>query len=157
MRPYFEKMTDLGKPLTEQQIKKAEENVKQIREVEKIIAGAVEKVKKAGLSGEEINKRGEMTVYQRLEYLLDPGPWCPLPTLFDPMDEESGTTGVVDGLGKISGKWAVGMGFDNKVMAGAWIAGQAENILRVTDISKRLQVPIVWLVYYSGVKIPDES
>ena len=77
MRPYFEKMTDLGKPLTEQQIKKAEENVKQIREVEKIIAGAVEKVKKAGLSGEEINKRGEMTVYQRLEYLLDPGTWCP--------------------------------------------------------------------------------
>jgi len=45
MKPYFEKMTDFGKPLTDQQIKKAEENVKQIREVEKTIAGALEKVK----------------------------------------------------------------------------------------------------------------
>src|SRR4030043_1930795 len=129
-------MNDLGKALTEQKIKNAEENVKQIKEVEKTIAGAVEKVKKAGLATEELNKRGEMTVYQRLEYLLDPGTWCPLHTLFDPMDEESGTTGVVDGLGRISGKWAVIIGFDNKVMAGGWVAGQSENILGGTARTK---------------------
>ena len=29
-------------------------------------------------------------------------------------------------IGKIEGKWAVIIGFDNKVMAGAWIAGQAQ-------------------------------
>src|SRR4030043_1535482 len=136
MKPYFEKMTDFGKPLTEAQTKRAEENVKQIKEVEKTVAEAVEKVKKAGLATEELNKRGEMTVYQRLEYLLDPGTWCPLHTLYDPMDEESGTTGVVDGLGKIRGKWAVVLGFDNKVMAGAWVAGQSENILGGTARTK---------------------
>src|SRR5512136_2188581 len=157
MKPYFEKMTYFGKPLTDLQTKRAEENVKQIREVEKTIAEAVDKVKKAGISAEEINKRGEKTVYQRLEYLLDPGTWCPLHTLFDPMDEESGTTGVVDGLGRISGKWAVVIGFDNKVMAGAWIAGQAENILRVTDMAKRLHIPLVWLVNCSGVKLPEQE
>jgi len=157
MKAYFEKMVDFGKPLTEKQIKSTEESVKQIREVEKKITEAVEKVKKAGISTEEINKRGEMTVYQRLEYLLDPGTWCPLHTLFDPMDEESGTTGVVDGLGKISGKWAVVIGFDNKVMAGAWIAGQAENILRVTDMAKNLHLPLVWLVNCSGVKLPEQE
>jgi len=157
MRPYFEKMTEFGKPLTERQIKSSEENVKQIREVEKQIAEAVEKVKKAGIPAEEINRRGELTVYQRLEYLIDPGTWCPLHTLFDPMDEESGTTGVVDGLGRISGKWAVVIGFDNKVMAGAWIAGQAENILRVTDIAKNLHLPLVWLVNCSGVKLPEQE
>ena len=157
MKPYFEKMTDFGKPLTEKQIKSTEENVKQIREVEKKIAEAVEKVKKAGLSSEAINKRGEMTVYQRLEYLLDPGTWCPLHTLFDPMNEESGTTGVVDGLGKINGKWAVIIGFDNKVIAGAWIAGQAENVLRVTDMAKNLHLPLVWLVNCSGVKLPEQE
>ncbi len=157
MKAYFEKMVDFGKPLTEKQIKSTEESVKQIREVEKKITEAVEKVKKAGISTEEINKRGEMTVYQRLEYLLDPGTWCPLHTLFDPMDEESGTTGVVDGLGKISGKWAVVIGFDNKVMAGAWIAGQAENILRVTDMAKNLYLPLVWLVNCSGVKLPEQE
>jgi len=57
------------------------------------------------------------------------------------MEEESGTTGVVDGLGRINGRWCVIIGFDNKVMAGAWIAGQSENILRVTDIAKRLHCP----------------
>ena len=157
MKPYFEKMNDFGRPLTEKQIKTTEENVKQIKEVENKIAEAVEKVRKAGISAEEINKRGEKTVYQRLEYLLDPGTWCPLHTLFDPMDEESGTTGVVDGLGRISGRWAVVIGFDNKVMAGAWIAGQAENILRVTDIAKNLHLPLVWLVNCSGVKLPEQE
>lgn len=157
MRPYFARMAEFGKPLTEKQIKSSEENAKQIKEVEDKIAEAVEKVKKAGIPAEEINKRGEMTVYQRLDYLLDPGTWCPLHTLFDPMDEESGTTGVVDGLGKINGRWAVIIGFDNKVIAGAWIAGQAENILRVTDMAKRLHLPLVWLVNCSGVKLPEQE
>ncbi len=157
MRPYFEKMPDIGKPLTENQMKKSEENVQQICAVEKQIAAAVEKVRKAGIPAEDVNKRGEMTVYQRLEYLLDPGTWCPLHTLYDPMEEESGTTGVVDGLGRISGRWAVVIGFDNKVLAGAWIPGQAENILRVTDMSKRLNIPLVWLVNCSGVKLPVQE
>jgi glutaconyl-CoA decarboxylase len=157
MWPYFRKMSDFGKPLTEAQIKRSEENVRQIREVERDLAERIQGVRQAGLPAEKLNARGEWTVYQRLEYLLDPGTWCPLHTLFDPMDEESGTTGVVDGLGKISGKWAVVIGFDNKVWAGAWIAGQAENILRVTDIAKRLHVPLVWLVNCSGVKLPEQE
>jgi glutaconyl-CoA decarboxylase len=157
MRPYFEKMSSFGKPLTESQIKNTEENVRQIKEAEKLVAEAVAKVKQAGIPAAEINKRGEMTVYQRLDYLLDPRTWCPLHTLFDPMQEESGTTGVVDGLGRIGGKWAVIIGFDNKVMAGAWIAGQAENILRVTDMAKRLHLPLVWLVNCSGVKLPEQE
>jgi len=156
MRPYFEKMTDLGKPLSDAQKKRMEESIKQIKEVEKELAEAVAKVKSAGLPVEILNKRGEWTVYQRLEYILDPGTWCPLHTLYDPMEEESGTTGVVDGLGRIGGKWAVIIGFDNKVMAGAWIAGQAENILRVTDLSKRLHNPLVWLVNCSGVKLTEQ-
>jgi glutaconyl-CoA decarboxylase len=157
MWPYFKKMTPLGKPLTDAQIKKSEESVRQIREVERDLAQRIEKVKNAGLPAEQLNARGEWTVYQRLEYLVDPGTWCPLHTLFDPMDEESGTTGVVDGIGKINGKWAVIIGFDNKVWAGAWVAGQAENILRVTDLAKRLHVPLVWLVNCSGVKLPEQE
>ena len=157
MRPYFERMTEFGKALSESQKKKMEESVNQIKEVEKDLGEGVEKAKNAGIPTERINKRGEMTVYQRLEYLLDPGTWCPLHTLFDPMDEESGTTGVVDGVGRISGKWAVIIGFDNKVIAGAWVGGQAENVLRVTDLAKRLHVPLVWLVNCSGVKLPEQE
>ncbi|HQO79096.1 MAG TPA: carboxyl transferase domain-containing protein [Thermodesulfobacteriota bacterium] len=157
MQPYFMKMPEFGKPLSDSVKKKMEESVTQLKEVEKGIDEAVEKVKNAGIETKTVNARGEMTVYQRLEYLVDPGTWCPLHTLYDPMDEESGTTGVVDGLARISGKWCVIIGFDNKVMAGAWIAGQAENILRVTDLSKRLNVPLVWLVNCSGVKLTEQE
>ncbi|MFQ5684581.1 MAG: acyl-CoA carboxylase subunit beta, partial [Candidatus Binatia bacterium] len=157
MRPYFEKMTEFGKPLSDSLKQRMRENVQQIKNAEEEIAEAVEKVKKAGLPAEVLKKRGEWTVYQRLEYLLDAGTWRPLHTLYDPENEESGTTGVVDGLGRISGRWAVVIGFDNKVMAGAWIAGQADNILRVTDMAKRLNVPVVWLVNCSGVKLTEQE
>lgn len=152
MRPYFEKMQDWGKP-----IKPNPANAEEIKKVEKEIEELIEQKKKAGLPQETLNKRGEWTVYQRLDYILDPGTWAPLHMLYDPMDEESGTTGVVDGLGRINGRWCVIIGFDNKVLAGAWIAGQADNILRVTDIAKRLHCPLVWLVNCSGVKLTEQE
>ncbi len=157
MRPYFEKMDDLGRPLKPSQIERMKDNVKSIEEVLKEIEKEIEKVKNAGLPSEKIHEKGQLTVWERIEYLVDPGTFCPLHTLYNPMDEESGTTGVVDGLCRISGRWCVLIGFDNKVMAGAWLPGQAENILRVTDIAKILNIPLVWLVNCSGVKLPEQE
>ncbi|MDR2018471.1 MAG: glutaconyl-CoA decarboxylase subunit alpha [Syntrophobacterales bacterium] len=152
MRPYFEKMQDWGKSA-----KVNAANAEEIKKVEQEISDLIEKNKNAGMPKEALNKRGEWTVHQRLEYIVDPGTWAPLHLLYDPMDEESGTTGVVDGLGRINGRWCVIIGFDNKVMAGAWIAGQSDNILRVTDMAKRLHCPLVWLVNCSGVKLPEQE
>ena len=157
MRPYFQNMAPIGKPLTDKQKETTLENVRQIKEVEKEIEAAIEEVKNAGLPLEVLKKRGQMSVWERIEYLVDPGTWCPLHTLYNPRFNEEGTTGVIDGLAKINGKWAVVIGFDNKVLAGAWIAGQAENQLRVTDIAKRLRVPLVWLVNCSGVKLTEQQ
>ena len=146
-------MPTFGKALKENVLKRMEPNRQQIAEVEAQITEEVEKVKNAGLPTEVIHKRGQMTVWERLEYLVDPGTWHPLHTIYNPKDNVEGSTGVIDGLARIGGKWAVVVGFDNKVMAGAWIPGQAENILRVTDMAKRLHVPLVWLVNCSGVKL----
>jgi len=157
MRPYFEKMTPIGKRLSEKQRESTKDNVEQIRKIEKEVEEAIEQVKNAGLPAEVIHKRGQMTIWERIEYLIDPGTWCPLHTLYNPQFNEEGTTGVVDGLALINGKWAVVIGFDNKVLAGAWIAGQADNQLRVTDIAKRLRVPLVWLVNCSGVKLTEQE
>ncbi|MDP6180978.1 MAG: carboxyl transferase domain-containing protein, partial [Desulfatiglandales bacterium] len=157
MRHYFEKMTPIGKPLTNSQKESAKGNVAQIGEEEKQVAEAIEAVKNAGIPAEVIKKRGQMTVWERIDYLIDPGTWCPLHTLYDPKLNEEGTTGVIDGLAKINGKWAVVIGFDNKVMAGAWISGQADNQLRVTDMAKRLHVPLVWIVNCSGVKLTEQQ
>jgi glutaconyl-CoA decarboxylase subunit alpha len=157
MRPYFEKMTPIGKALSASKIRDTEENVAQIRAVEQDIRQAVEKVKNAGLPTEKINQRGQLTLWQRLDYLLDPGSWCPLRSIFDPKQNEEGSTGVSSGLAKISGRWAVVIGFDNKVMAGAWVPGQSENVLRATDLAKRLRLPLVWLVNCSGVKLTEQQ
>ena len=157
MRPYFQNMDPFGKALKKGEIKRTEENIQKIGEAEGSIAEAVEKIKNAGLPEEKINSRGQMTVWQRLEYLVDEGTWCPLHTLYNPADNEEGTTNVIDGLGKINGKWAVIIGFDNKVMAGAWLPGQSENILRVTDLAARLNVPLIWLVNCSGAKLPEQE
>jgi glutaconyl-CoA decarboxylase len=157
MRPYFESMTPFGRKLNEGQLKSSEENITQIKAVEADVRAAVQKVKTSGFPEEKINARGEMTVWQRISYLVDPGTWCPLHTLYNPEGNEEGHTNVFDGLAKISGKWCVVIGFDNKVLAGAWVAGQPENILRVTNLAKRLNVPLVWLVNCSGVKLPEQE
>ncbi|MCG8564598.1 MAG: glutaconyl-CoA decarboxylase subunit alpha, partial [Desulfobacterales bacterium] len=157
MRQYFEKMEDFGSELNKGQILSSEKNINMVKEVEDSIDAEVDKVKNAGMPEEKINARGVMTVWQRLEYLVDPGTWHPLHTLFNPEDNVEGTTNVIDGLAKISGKWAVVIGFDNKVMAGAWVPGQPENIFRATNLAKRLNVPLVWLVNCSGVKLTDQE
>ena len=150
MKPYFEKMEAFGKALNEGQKKSSAENKTQIKAVEAEVKAEVEKAKLVGFPEEKINARGMMTIWQRLRYLVDPGTWCPLHTLYNPDDNPEGTTNVFDGLGKISGKWAVIIGFDNKLLAGAWVPGQYENILRATDLSKRLNIPLIWLVNCSG-------
>ena len=157
MRPYFEKMPVFGKPLKENRIARSQESRARLEAVEAEIAELKKLRQKVGIPAEKINERGGWTIWQRLEYLVDPGTWQPLHSLYNPEENEEGTTNVVDGLGKICGRWAVIIGFDNKVLAGAWIAGQPENILRVTDLAKRLNIPLVWLVNCSGVKLPDQE
>ena len=156
MRPYFEKMDDFGTELKEAQVKRAKKNIEEIQAIEDLINEEVLKVKNAGLPDEKIHSRGEMTLWERMEYLIDPGTWCPLHTIYNPLDNEEGTNNVYDGIGKISGKWAVIIGFNNKVMAGAWLPGQSDNILRVTDLAKRLNIPLVWIVNCSGAKLSHQ-
>jgi glutaconyl-CoA decarboxylase len=156
MKSYFEKMPALGRALGDRS-KADVDSIKKIFDIETALVSAVDKAKTAGFPTEKINARGQMTVWQRLAYLVDEESWHPLHTLYNPEENEEGTTNVFDGLGKIAGRWAVIIGFDNKVMAGAWLPGQSENILRVTDLAKRLNLPLVWLVNCSGVKLTEQE
>lgn len=157
MRPYFEHMDEFGKELKAGRIKRAAESLAKLQETEAAIDSEKKKVEEVGFPTEKINARGWMTVWQRLEYLVDEGSWRPLHTLYNPLDNAEGTTNVIDGLAKIEGRWAVVIGFDNKFMAGAWLPGQSENILRVTDLAMRLNIPLVWLVNCSGAKLPEQE
>jgi len=157
MKPYFESMPKFGKALKKGRIERAVESAESLRQAEEEIGQLKKDVESAGFPTEKINQRGMMTVWQRIEYLADPGSWRPLHSLYNPMDNSEGTTNVVDGLARIEGRWAVVIGFDNKVMAGAWLAGQSENILRVTDLAQRLNIPLVWLVNCSGAKLTEQE
>ena len=157
MRPYFEKMASFGKELKENRIIRTKESRAKLEAVETEISAARKARQDAGIPAAKINERGMLTVWQRLEYLVDKGSWCPLHSLYNPEDNPEGATNVVDGLGKIAGRWAVIIGFDNKVLAGAWVAGQPDNILRVTNLAKRLHIPLVWLVNCSGVQLPEQE
>ena len=157
MKPYFEHMDEFGKELKAGRIKRAAESLAKLRETEAAIDGEKKKVEEVGFPTDKINARGWLTVWQRLEYLVDEGSWRPLHTLYNPLDNAEGTTNVVDGLAKIEGRWAVVIGFDNKLMAGAWLPGQSENILRVTNLAMRLNIPLVWLVNCSGAKLPEQE
>ena len=158
MRQYFEKMpATFGKKLSDSEIKSASENLQQIKDEEKKLAEAVATVKNAGIPAEVLKKRGEKTVHERIELLVDPGTFMPLNTLYNPENNEEGTTGVVNGIGKINGKYASIIASDNKVLAGAWIPGQAENIFRAQDIAERLHIPLVWVLNCSGVKLTQQE
>ncbi|HDJ29258.1 MAG TPA: glutaconyl-CoA decarboxylase subunit alpha [Proteobacteria bacterium] len=157
MHSYFAEMPKFGKELKEKQKEKLAESVAKIKEVEQTVAAAVEKVKNAGIAAERLHKRGEWTAWERLDYLVDEGTWLPLNTLHDPAFNAEGTTGVINGIGKIAGKYASIIASDNKVLAGAWIAGQAENIFRAQDLAERLNIPLVWVLNCSGVKLTEQE
>jgi len=150
-------MPGFGKELKENRIARTKNSRAQLEAIEMEIAAARKAREEVGIPAATINQRGLLTVWQRLDYLVDKGTWRPLHSLYNPEENEEGTTNVADGIGKISGRWAVIIGFDNKVLAGAWIPGQAENILRVTNLAKRLHIPLVWLVNCSGAKLPDQE
>lgn len=94
MPKYFQNMPTVGIPLN----KIDEENEKIIREVEDEIKIASQEVLQAGRSDESLNKSGQMTAIQRIEKLIDAETWCPLNTLYNPENFETGT-GIVVYLG----------------------------------------------------------
>lgn len=157
MKPYFEKMMPMGKALRDSDLKAAKANITKLEEEERKILEQIEKINQAGLSLETLHRRGEKSAMERIEMLVDPGSFLPLNSLYDPYFNEEGTTGVINGLGKISGRYASIIASNNRVVAGAWIPGQAENVFRAQDIAQRLNIPLVWVLNCSGVKLTEQE
>ena len=153
MANYFKNMPIVGKALASINT----ENENALRAVEDEYFALVEEVQASGKTDEEINGKGEMTALQRIAELIDEGTWCPLNSLFNPEMNDNGSTGIIKGLAKISGKWALIVASDNKKLAGAWVPGQAENLIRASDVAKNLRVPLVYVLNCSGVKFDEQE
>ena len=153
MPKYFQNMSTVGKGLTA----KNAENEASIKAVEEELTKLIKEIQAEGRPDESMNKVGQMTALQRVNALVDKGTWCPLNSLFNPEGNSNGSTSIVKGLGRINGKWAVIVASDNKKKAGAWVAGQAENLLRASDTAKCLNIPLVYVLQCSGVDFPEQE
>ncbi len=145
-------MEQIGKELT----RIDEQNEQQVREVEDKIAKLIEELHAAGTPDEKIAEKGQLTALQRIAELIDEGTWCPLNSLYNPEDFET-ATGIVKGLGRINGKWAMIVASDNKKIVGAWVPGQSDNLLRASDTAKCLGIPLVYILNCSGVKLDEQE
>ena len=148
MPSYFQSMPVIGKDLSAFH----EDNAAEIQAVEQEIHEIREAALEAGKSTEALNESGQWTAMQRIMELVDEGTWCPLNSLYNPQDNKNGSVGIVKGLGRIDGKWAVIIASDNKKLAGAWVPGPAARLLRGSDTAKRLRIPLVYVLNCSGVK-----
>lgn len=146
-------MPTLGKPLAAAN----NENMEALKAIEADIHEAIKTVQAEGRTDESLNESGQMTALQRIAALVDKGTWCPLNTIYNPEGNDNGSTGIVKGLGRINGKWAVIVASDNKKLAGAWVAGQADNLLRASDTAKTLRIPLVYVLNCSGVKFTEQE
>ncbi len=153
MPRYFQNMKRIGEAV----FTGDEENQRAFKEAEAEIARRIAEVLENGKPTKELNEKGQLCAMQRIEKLVDEGAWLPLNSLFNPQDNANGSTNIIKGLGRIGGKWAVIIASDNKKMAGAWVPGQAENLLRASDTAKRLRIPLVYLLNCSGVKFDEQE
>ncbi len=152
MPGYFQSMPVIGKAAVANA-----ENEEQIKAVEKEIHEIIDAGRANGRDDESLNKSGQLTALQRIHALVDEGTFCPIGSLFNPADNKSGTTSIIKGLGRIGGKWVMVIASDNKKMAGAWVPGQAENLLRASDTAKIMRIPVVYLLNCSGVEFPVQE
>ncbi len=152
MPSYFQSMPVLGKPAAPNA-----ENEQEIKAVENEIHELIEAGRANGRDDESLNKSGQMTAMQRIYALVDEGTFCPLNSLYNPSNNKSGTTSIIKGLARVGGKWVMVIASDNKKMAGAWVPGQAENLLRASDTAKILRIPVVYLLNCSGVEFPVQE
>ena len=158
MPGYFQHMSALPGEV----VKKNDENAAELKAVEQELREKAAELLNAGTPDDKIHAKGQMTAMERINHLVDPGTFCPLNSLYNPEDNHEVKAGVVDtgvikGLGRVHGKWAVIIASDNKKLAGAWVAGQADNLLRGSDTAKLLRIPLIYILNCSGVKLDEQE
>ena len=154
MPKYFQEMPTIGKSL----VAPKQENADALKEIEKDIHAKIEEILAKGITTEEkLNEKGQLSAMQRINALIDAGTWCPLNSLFNPEDNKMGSANIINGLGRVNGKWVYIVASDNKKMAGTWEPGQAENLIRCSDAAKMMNIPLVYLLNCAGVDFPYQD
>ena len=104
MPKYFQDMPVVGKPL----VNANAENEAELKEIEKNIHDKVEEILAKGITNRGKIKRARPAfrhaAYQRSGRR---GDLLPLNSLFNPNDNKMGSTNIINGLGRVNGKWSM--------------------------------------------------
>jgi 3-methylcrotonyl-CoA carboxylase beta subunit len=109
---------------------------------------------------EKQHRDGKLTARERIAKLIDTGTFfleIGLLIAHDRYDGQGPGAGVVTGLAKIEGRFAVVVANDATVKAGSWWPETITKILRAQEVAMRNRLPIVYLVDSAGVNLPYQD
>lgn len=130
-----------------------------------LIGSLQEKLNEVALGGGEANmarhkKRGKLTARERITKLLDNhSPFLELSALaaYNVYDTPVPSAGVVAGIGRIHGHWAVVIANDATVKGGTYFPLTVKKHLRALQIALENYLPCVYLVDSGGAHLPHQA
>ncbi|HWC13764.1 MAG TPA: acyl-CoA carboxylase subunit beta [Actinomycetota bacterium] len=106
---------------------------------------------------EKLAQQGKLFVRDRLELLLDSADgFVEDGLLVNALAGDLPADGVVTGVGAVDGRPVAVMANDPTVKAGSWGARTVEKIIRIIELARRHEHPMVYLVDSAGARITDQ-
>ncbi len=105
----------------------------------------------------KLAQQGKLFVRDRLALLLDSADgFVEDGMLVNAVAGDLPADGVVTGVGKINGRPVAIMANDPTVKAGSWGARTVEKIIRIIELARKHEHPIMYLVDSAGARITDQ-
>jgi methylmalonyl-CoA decarboxylase subunit alpha len=123
------------------------------------LAGLIERTKQGGVAKyhAKLAEQGKLFVRERLALLLDSADdFIEDGLLVNALAGDLPADGVVTGVGRIDDHPVAVMANDSTVKAGSWGARTVEKIVRVIELARKHEHPIVYLVDSAGARITDQ-
>ena len=120
---------------------------------------AIERARRGGAQRyhERLAEQGKLFVRDRLSLLLDDAEgFVEDGLLVNALAGDLPADGVVTGVGKVHDRPVAVMANDSTVKAGSWGARTVEKIVRLIELARRHELPILYLVDSAGARITDQ-
>ena len=120
---------------------------------------AIERAKSGGAPKyhEKLAQQNKLFVRDRLALLLDSADgFVEDGLLVNALAGDLPADGVVTGIGQVGGRSVAVMANDPTVKAGSWGARTVEKIIRIIELARKNEHPLVYLVDSAGARITDQ-
>src|ERR671919_32213 len=123
------------------------------------LAAAAERARSGGAPKyhEKLAQQGKLFVRDRLALLLDDADsFVEDGLLVNALAGDLPADGVVTGVGTVGGRPVAVMANDPTVKAGSWGARTVEKIVRIIELARKHEHPLIYLVDSAGARITDQ-